>query len=491
MFGAVVAQARAANQRRMIVTDDKKEAIRWASKLKGLQVGWDSLRLSGFRFLLLSDSKKVLGETYDNLVLDLRGSFSANDIGRIIPTVKGGGVIIILTPPFETWALSNLKYHERLAVPPYTVKDCKHFFIPRIIRKFYEHEGIWIHRKGLWEKESLEILSEKSKKPRVPANAIRVIYDLAKSQDQVDFLSEMEKPKQVTVLTANRGRGKSAALGLHVAAFRGIRDRKTEVVVVAPSRDGVKTVFEFIEKGLDALNIPYGYKNGILLGKKIKVVFEEPEASLARKADLFVVDEAAGIPFSILQKLSAKENVVFSTTVHGYEGAGRVFSMRFLSSLKKKGYKHLEMDTPIRYSDGDPIEGWLFDLLLLDAEPPPVKAIKQLEFNSPTHKELFSDEKLLTSVFGLLVSAHYKNSPRDLQTLADAPHHQIFTTYSGKDLVGVVQTAEEGGLTELQIDKMINDRRPEGNLVPDILAKHYGLREFPKLKGSRVVRIVT
>ncbi len=481
MLGAVVESAKAAFQRRMVVTDDVGKVARWVRGLEGLQVGWDSLELPGFKFLRVSDSSKVLGKTYDNLVLDLRGSFSANDIARVVPTVRGGGLVVFITPRFEDWVVGKQKHHERLVTPPYTLEDCRHIFVPRMIRKFYEHEGIWVWRGGRWDKESLRVEPPPPRSLKLPDGELpREIYGLARTQDQIDVLKGLEGLTGKAVLTANRGRGKSAALGLFVAGFRALRGRKTEVVVVAPSREGVSTVFEFIERGLKVLGIPYGYKNGILLGKQIKVVFEEPVEALRRKADLFVVDEASGIPLPILKELAGKEPVVFSTTIHGYEGSGRTFTLRFLPFLGE--CRRLSMEEPVRYARGDPVEAWLFDTFLLDAEPDDPAGVGKLVAKVPDPKELFSDEALLRATFGLLVTAHYRNTPNDLQTLADAPHHFVQLTLSSGKVVGVVQFAYEGGAPPGE---------GEGNLIPDIFYRHYGLEDFSRLKGARIVRIVT
>jgi tRNA(Met) cytidine acetyltransferase len=210
------------------------------------------------------------------------------------------------------------------------------------------------------------------------------------------------------------------------------------------------------------------------------VVSDEPKSAAERKADLFVVDEAAGIPLPALKELAGKTPVVFSTTVHGYEGAGRTFTLRFLPLLGKHG--SASMSEPVRYASGDPVEEWLFDSFLLDAEPEDLDGLGELSAESPDPKELFADEPLLRSVFGLLVSAHYKNSPNDLQTLADAPHHFVQLTKSGGRTVGVVQFAYEGGTDP--------GDKSEGNLVPSVVQRHYGMEEFTQLKGARVVRIV-
>ncbi len=494
--------ARAYFQRRMLVIDNPTVAIKLGKALgKGLHMGWDPIpELGHLEFISIAESDKVLGKTYDNLFLDLRGSFTANDLGKVISTVRGGGLIIMLTPPFEKWVTATLSYHEKLAIPPYTVEQCRHLFIPRLIRKLYEHEGIWIYRNGRWEKESREELIEKPKprrlKPPKESRISKVIYGLARSQDQIEVLKILEnlQEDEIFVLTADRGRGKSAVLGLGIAGLRSFWQKKLKVIVTSSSFERTSVVFEFLQRGLKALGIPGNFKEeGLFIGKKIKVMFLPPKEAAERSSDLLVVDEAASIPLPLLKRLAENTPVVFSTTIHGYEGSGRTFSIRFKSYVEARPHVFYHMEEPIRYAAGDPIEKWLFDTLLLDAEPEPVKELaKPIKVLFPEPEELFRNERLLRNFFGLLVIAHYKNTPNDLMTIADAPHHHVAIAVDGKNrVVGAVQFAFEGGLSKEQAMEMFLDPKPEGNLIPDVIAKHYGLIDFATLKGARVVRIVT
>jgi N-acetyltransferase 10 len=52
-------------------------------------------------------------------------------------------------------------------------------------------------------------------------------------------------------LTAARGRGKSAALGLAMAAA--LAHGYSNIFVTSPSPENLKTLFEFVFKGMDAL----------------------------------------------------------------------------------------------------------------------------------------------------------------------------------------------------------------------------------------------
>jgi len=476
----------------MLVTDDVSLASEWAQTLGskgGLHVGWDPFD-SGFKFLGMADTDQVLGRTYVNLLLDLRGSFNANDLGKVIPAVKGGGIIILLTPKFEEWALACTSYHKKLTVPPRTLKDCRHLFIPRIIRKLYEYEGISIHRNGRWEKESDELSIHKklskSHAPFTPPDD--KVLGLARTSEQLELIQTIRdlKPLQTLVLTADRGRGKSAALGLAIAAIRA-RGQKLNVILTAPRRSQVDTCFDFLERGLKRLNIPYSFKNPqMLLGKRIKVQYMAPDAAVDRQVDLLVVDEAAGIPLPLLKQLANSQvPKIFSTTVHGYEGAGRTFGNLFTKYLKN--FIPFTIREPVRYSPGDPIESWLYDALLLNSEPGEASGISGLKSEFPDMKTLFSDEVSLRATIGLMVAAHYQNTPNDLFTLADAPHHSLHLIRNDlKQIVGVNQFCEEGGVNMSQVEGMPG----EGNVVPDLVTKHYGDPGFFGLKGRRVVRLV-
>jgi N-acetyltransferase 10 len=67
----------------------------------------------------------------------------------------------------------------------------------------------------------------------------------------VDTISE-KTLKTTVALTAGRGRGKSAALGIAIASA--IVYGYSNIFVTAPSPENLGSVFDFIFRGLDALN---------------------------------------------------------------------------------------------------------------------------------------------------------------------------------------------------------------------------------------------
>ncbi|MGC9118975.1 MAG: tRNA(Met) cytidine acetyltransferase TmcA, partial [Thermoproteus sp.] len=269
----------------------------------------------------------------------------------------------------------------------------------------------------------------------------------------------------------------------------------------------VETLAEFLLKGLKAL----GYKPGVekeggeirsVKAKGIFVDFITPYQLLKReRADIVAVDEAAAVPLPILYAAHKKfDRTIFATTIHGYEGAGRGFSIRFLESLKKDpdtDVRIYEMEEPIRYGRGDPIERWLFDAFLLDAEPDELgdedyELIKEKELRYLGEEEIVSDEERLRRFFGIYVQAHYRNEPDDLGMLLDAPHHtaRAVALENGKIVVSL-ELAEEGGLGDDFIDDALRGLKLPGNILPDRFLKYWRLPDFARLRGWRIVRIAT
>jgi len=195
--------------------------------------------------------------------------------------------------------------------------------------------------------------------------------------------------------------------------------------------------------------------------------------------------------------------VIFSSTIHGYEGAGRGFSVRFLTTIRKDPNVDLieyEMIEPIRYALNDPVEKWLFDTFLLDAEPAPLneedlKNIDEMnvKYYIPDLEEFFlKREEELREFVGIYVMAHYRNNPNDLGMMMDAPHHIIrMLKLPSNKIVNAVDMAEEGPIPVEIRRKLLSGLKLAGNIIPDRFIKHFKLLSFGDLKGIRIVRIAT
>ncbi len=441
--------------------------------------------------------KEVLGRTYDVLVLDAWENFPPREIGILVETIRGPGTLIFLTPPLEEWKQRKMFFHAQYVVtPPYSVEDCRDIYLSRVVKKILEHDGVYVvDDAGKVKKKP----KEKKRKPKkssikIPKNVSlpRELYSLCATQDQVDVLYALEKRKEgeAIVLLADRGRGKSAILGIFLAGI--LAEEGGDIVVTAPDYSNAEELFKFVSKGLSVLGVKFREKKGKIKVKGGKVEYLKPLDAIRENPEIMVVDEAAGIYVSVLEELTAASPFpIFSTTTHGYEGTGRLFQYRFLPKLSQRfKVKLLRMKAPIRYGEGDPIEQWLYDVFLLDAEPAEIREVGELDFRELDVRKLFlEDEKMLREYIGIYVFAHYRNNPKDIAILADAPNQRAFAVFSNNQVICSLQVAEEGGLTEEYIQRLKEGEIVQGNIVPDLVLKYFGFEDFPRMRGLRVVRI--
>ncbi len=308
-------------------------------------------------------------------------------------------------------------------------------------------------------------------------------------------------PGHAVVVEADRGRGKSSAAGLAAAnlALTG-----SGVLVTAPQYRSASEVFARARALFETLGVAVESDDSdtprrlTVDGGSIR--FEPPEAALAAVdgADVVIVDEAAALPVHRLEGFLDAPAVAFTTTVHGYEGAGRSFDVRFRDHLADSDHEvtDVTMTAPIRYASADPVETWAFRALLLDARP----AVDQLvadatpetvSYRRLTTAELVGDEHLLREVFGLLVLAHYRTEPADLARLLDAPNLSVHALVHEGHVVSVALLASEGGLPADTRAKMYAGRRVRGNLIPDVLTTQLRDEAAGVPVGRRILRIAT
>ena len=484
-----------------------------------------NFKYTKFEFDVYEKSEKYLGKTYSYLVLDLTRDLKPNDIGKLTGIVEGGGLVVFLTPSWEDWDIHLTIFKQNLTVPQFP--EPRHVFITWFKSKLLEHEGVAVYdsdKNRVLKKFALdkEKYSEAASRDIViPEETLfpRELYELALTNDQVRVVELMEwfyekpKGKKVLVVTADRGRGKSCAVAIGSVGLIHLLSKvkpKPRVLVTAPSPGSVQSFFTMAATALDTLGYKYDVvkKGGDVIelrSSRFSIEYWEPLSVPKIKADLVVVDEASGIHVPMLYKIwEAHKRTVYATTIHGYEGAGRGFSVRFLRRVKSDKSTEVleyEMTEPIRYGRDDPVEVWSFKTLLLDAEPAELDEQdlrdieeKNLVYISYDPSYLFSKsgEEELRQLFGIYVLAHYRNEPDDLGMLADAPHHLIraVKTRSGK-IVCAIQIAEEGPIPESMVDELLKGGRIPGNIIPDRFLKHTRLREFGESKGWRIVRIAT
>jgi tRNA(Met) cytidine acetyltransferase len=509
LVGNLWEQARASHHRRVLLLAG---AADWTASCARLAVAalpeltpvWLTPRPLADSIRPIRDAIQLLGQDLDLLIYDAHGGFDPDGFGAATGAIRGGGMLILLTPPLADWPSQSDPEAERIAVWPYTADALTGRFIARLARVLNADPlTVCIHQSD----------PASSPHPATPANLSRparaetsarirptglwpraepVTPDQQRAVDAI-LKTAHGRARRPLVLTAHRGRGKSAALGL--AAGHLLRAGDCRILLTAPRRASVDPVFRHAEAVLREAENPGG------AAAIDRLSFQSPAALAAAgpNADLLLVDEAAGIPAPLLATLLARyPRIVFATTVHGYEGTGRGFEIRFRATLDRltPNWRALRLDTPIRWAPADPLEALTFRALLLDAAPAPDDQLTAASLATCRGERLdpdalAQDEPSLRELFGLLVLAHYQTRPMDLRMLLDGPNVRIYVLRHGERIAATLLAAEEGGFADAGLRESIylGQRRPRGHLLPQTLSAHAGLLEAPALRYLRVIRI--
>lgn len=468
--------------------------------------------LHNIRYVYYKETEKILGNTYGMCILQDFEAITPNLLARTIETVEGGGLVVLLLKGMSSlkqlYTLS-MDVHSRYRTEAHD--DVTARFNERFILSLGSCESCLVIDDEL---NVLPISGGKNVKALPPPDIdepktatqqeldnmkealqdtqpVGSLVTLAKTVDQakalltfVDAIAEKTLKSTVT-LTAGRGRGKSAALGVAIAAA--VAHGYSNIFITSPSPENLKTLFEFIFKGFDALNyldhVDYSIiqstnpdfnkaivRVNIHRQHRQTIQYIRPQdAHVLGQAELLVIDEAAAIPLPLVRKLMGPYLVFMASTINGYEGTGRSLSLKLIKQLREqsrgsaqitdaevaerstgkaaktqddaftggRSLREITLSEPIRYAQGDAVEKWMNTLLCLDATLPRSKLNTQgcphpsqcqlLHVNRDT---LFSfhpvSEKFLQQMIALYVASHYKNSPDDLQLMSDAPAHQLF-----------------------------------------------------------------
>ncbi|PCJ29087.1 MAG: hypothetical protein COA99_19860 [Moraxellaceae bacterium] len=423
----------------------------------------------------------------------------------------------MLAPPLSQWRHYSDPEYQRIVVPPYSSADIPGLFLQyfsRVVERYCATgDFICISQE---DSNYLEIIQRLQH--RISANVQKTNTCNQATNDQIPVIDAVRRVttghrRRPLVLTADRGRGKSAAIGMALGMMlrddnlsTGSPETIFQFLVTAPSLLSVERLFAHCADTLGvAMDEP-----GILHWQGASVRYCLPEQVMDQKntAMVLIVDEAAAIGTPLLNLwLDAFPRIVFATTIHGYEGSGQGFAIRFQETLKKNTpqYKHLSLSVPIRWGKGDVVELFLNDAFLLAVDNLAVEDDGPEEsdhhsaesfIESPVviqHIErtlLIEQESILRALFGLLVSAHYKTTPGDLRNLLDGPNLEVFVARCDGQIVGALLLAREGALdTELSEAIWQGRRRPRGHVVPQTLAVQCGYKDGLTQKSARIIRV--
>ncbi|MFN2380991.1 MAG: tRNA(Met) cytidine acetyltransferase TmcA [Guyparkeria sp.] len=467
----------------------------WAQTLAGSLVDDDTLWIgpdapAAVPSLDCRRARESLGGENGRVVVNALSGLDPDALGATAGRVRAGGCLILLAPPLGHLPWQTDTEMARLVPYPFAASDAGPAYRERLVRCLGAVPHLWhiTQDQPVPPPPSPDPIPARAAAPSPPFRT----PDQAQATEAILVVAR-GRPRRPLVLRSHRGRGKTSALGL--AAAQVLEEGLGDVLVTAPRREAVAALFDRLLERTDAAA---DHDGTIRLGNH-QLRFLPPDVLIEQRPDarLLLIDEAAALPAALLEALfAAFPRCVFATTEHGYEGSGRGFGLRFLPRLEASAVSvhHHRLTTPIRWSPGDPLEQLVDRLLLLDADPAeslPVDAMEQAR--SPARldpRELAADERRLREWFGLLVSAHYRTTPRDLRQLLDGPASQLWAIEADAGVLATAATQDEGDLpTELAEAVFFGERRLRGHLLPQTLSAHAGLSDWTRLRGRRVQRI--
>lgn len=508
-------EATRANQRRLLVIAGEPEQCRSRAKsaLAATDIGPGETSYVGpseefhCESLRRHDADQLLGTSRTAVVVDCHERCEPNTLGKLVGTVTGGGLLLVLAPPLAEWPDRRDAFDRSLAVPPFNATAVGTNFRQRLVETLRAHRGVAIvEADGTVEADGCF-----EPPPRLPTNSSTPPAEsefpddavaacrTADQSEAVESLATLSEPEQAVVVESNRGRGKSSAAGLAAGALAA--DGR-DVLVTAPTADSAGALFDRAQELLEQLgqeSINAGDGLG-LTTKTGQIRYKPPVAAaeLPGNPDVVIVDEAAAIPVRLLEETLDAPSVAYTTTVHGYEGAGRGFSLRFRDRLAESRHEVTEcsLAEPIRYAPGDPVEVWSFRALGLNASAAADQLVASatpdsVRYRQLSGEELRADEQLLREVFGLLVDAHYRTTPNDLARLLDAPNVSVHCLFAGDHVAAVALCAQEGGFDRELRARVSEGERIRGNLIPDVLTSQLQDPQAGEPVGWRVMRIAT
>jgi tRNA(Met) cytidine acetyltransferase len=414
---------------------------------------------------------QLLGQEFTNAIYDGFSGLYPDKLAALAGTIKAGGLLFLLLPE-----LNILKHWQDPAMG--VVQSHGHtnkfsYFNQRFARTldklplvhFSEATGS-IFRNNQHQHNNINFEPQQ--------HCIEQIISLANGRANRPLL-----------INADRGRGKSAALGLSAAQLS-----CKKIIICATQFKACHSSFKHLA---NALSIEYNSEH-----KQIaNLQYVAPDALLNTlpNCDLLFVDEAAVIPVPMLLKmLHHYPRIVFASTLVGYEGNGRGYTIRFSQHVKArfKAAKIMSLNEPLRFAKQDPLEQHIRRLLALDAQYASCSNIENTGVNYAeiSQQQLINNEALLEQVVALLALAHYQSSVNDLRYLLDSSAQRLFISHQQDVILGVCLVAIEGGVNDEVAEHIIlGKRRPQGHLMAQTLAQLSTNPLFLTQHCARVVRI--
>lgn len=458
--------------------------------------------------ITINSLSSLLGQEVDLVIYNSEQGINPNSLAQSTGMIKAGGLCVLSLQ--DNWLNSPNPAMQKYLSYPLGLEDGLNGF-----RVFFEHK-LNQHAIIIQQDKPLPTINLNYKNNIFNKLSILTPTGLTPTKGQ---LVVVEAVKSVTcghrdrplLLNADRGRGKSSALGF--AAIELFKQSKHHVAITAANFKQTKQIVDkAIEYAQDSNNnfkfeknignewvfSKVNNTNGQKKYYKIQFYAVDDLINNTKQVGVLFVDEAAHLSLVLLVKLIKKyKRIVFSSTNAGYEGSGMAFKLRFTKELNllTPNWKKLTLKQPIRWNENDPLEVAINNSLLLSTKQQPLVNvdITNLKYTQIKIEQLIKQPKLVAEVFTLLVNAHYQTSPNNLMQMLEDPNVVIWLAVGnniGKNghVAAVLLAFKEGGLVDLTRKSLVN-KRYQGHLVPQLLFTQTNQKKWLKQTSYRINRI--
>ncbi|KAJ7784801.1 helicase-domain-containing protein [Mycena olivaceomarginata] len=479
---------------------DVKRGLREANDQNPFEI---FVTVTDIRYTYYKESEKILGNTYGMCILQDFEAITPNLLARTIETVEGGGLIVLLLK-----TMTSLKQLYSMTMDVHSRY------------RTASHDSVTACSLD----DELNVLPISRGKDITPLDDDSVPKS-PPDQAQLEDLRQtlVDTTPAGPLLTLSKTLDQAQALLTFIEAISEKTLSSTVTLTAGPpSPENLKTLFEFIFKGMDALgyeeHLDYdimqsvdtegGAKGAIVRVDIFKnhrqtIQYIQPQdAHVLGQAELVIIDEAAAIPLPLVRNLFGPYLVFLASTINGYEGTGRSLSLKLIQQLrestrpslskapagtnagrdedksagpskkhpkpapKARTLRELKLTTPIRYGVGDRIEKWLYNVLCLNA-------------SSSYHP---ASEVVPAAHDGAVRRVALQDQPNDLQMLSDAPAHHLFDDEEVLPEPLVV-------LQDIVADASVRGRGAVGDMIPWVISGQFLESGFAALQGGRIVRV--
>ena len=302
---ALMARSKGPRQLLLLSGDPK-----WAQTVTSqILASWKTVH-SNFRILRadLRDppQRAWMGQELDAVVLSAHRRRFLDAFGAVSGALKGGGVLIFQTPPFQHWRAERIGSRWCSLLEQLEVGEGQ-------VRTFHQNQS---------EETESEISTIAGMLP-LGQCLQQESTQLRPNEEQRELIEIILgiKASRPLLVSGRRGRGKSATLGMAAAVL--LQRTGGRILVTSPSSDASSQLFWAARRFLGEGEGEKGHGRALFYGKKGSLEFIAPErlAELSRtelKESFLIIDEAAGFPVNFTAHLLQRAGrVLLATTLDG------------------------------------------------------------------------------------------------------------------------------------------------------------------------------